>query len=126
VPNKRILFYLALSWTGIIAFFCLIQANDIPSVNLPILNLDKIVHAFFHFVFTSLWFLFFFKQFNKTASLKLLIVAFIFSVFYGITIEVLQEVITLTRNADVFDVSGALIAFGVCYILKRKKLKFNS
>jgi glycopeptide antibiotics resistance protein len=88
------------------------------------------VHAFFHFVFTSLWFLFFFKQFNKTASLKLLIVAFIFSVFYGITIEVLQEVITLTRNADVFDVlanvSGALIAFGVCYILKRKKLKFNS
>lgn len=116
MPNKRILFCLALSWTGVIGFLCLIQANDIPKVKIPILSLDKIVHAFFYFVFTSLWFLFFLKKFNKTAPLKLLILVFILSVFYGIIIEILQGVLTLTRNADVFDVlanvTGALIAFG--------------
>lgn len=125
MPNKRILFCLALSWTGLVAFFCLIQADNIPMMNIPILSLDKIAHAFFHFMFTSLWFLFFLKQFNKIAFLKLLIVAFVLSVFYGITIEVLQGVLTLTRNADVFDVlanvSGALIAFSMFTYFRRRK-----
>ncbi len=122
---KLVLFCLALAWTCIIAFFCLIQASDIPSVNIPISNLDKIVHAFFHFVFSSLWFMFFQKQFKEAKYLRLLIISVLLSVFYGIIIEILQGVLTTTRNADVFDVfanvSGAII-FSLFSLFKKNKI----
>jgi VanZ family protein len=125
---KRLLFCIALAWTCTIAFFCLIQASDIPSVNIPLPNLDKIVHIFFHLVFTILWFLFFLKQFKETNYLKLLIISVLLSVFYGIIIEILQGIVTTTRNADIFDVlanvSGALIALSS--FLYFKKFKLNS
>jgi hypothetical protein len=40
---------------GVVLYLCLVQ-SDKPVVTIE--NLDKVVHAFFHFVFTSLWILF--------------------------------------------------------------------
>jgi VanZ family protein len=123
---KQLLFCIALAWTCTIAFFCLIQASAIPSVDIPIQNLDKIVHIFFHFVFTSLWVLFFLKQFKETNYLKLLIFSVLLSVLYGIIIEILQGVVTTTRNADIFDVlaniAGALMALSNFLYFKKKKV----
>jgi VanZ family protein len=125
VPKKTILF-LALFWTGIIVFLCLIKSSDLPKVKIE--NLDKVVHAFFHFVFTLLWFLFFKKQFISFKISKLLFISILFSLFFGILIEILQEFCTTTRRADVLDVlsnfSGALIAF-ICVKVFNKKNIFD-
>jgi hypothetical protein len=41
---------------GVVLYLCLVQSDKLPVVTIE--NLDKVVHAFFHFVFTSLWILF--------------------------------------------------------------------
>ena len=108
---KRVFLFAALFWTGIILFFCLIQSSDVPKINIE--EFDKVVHAFFHFVFVTLWFLFFNKKLNSANSLKPLAVSCVFSFVFGIIIEILQYY-TATRSADIFDVLantiGALLA----------------
>jgi VanZ family protein len=120
---KNLFFWIAFCWTLVVAYFCLVPSSDIPSVSIP--NLDKLAHAFFHFVFTILWFLFFKKQVKKKNQIKLLVAAVFFSLFFGIGIELLQNRFTTTRNGDIFDVlanfSGAVIAF--CFVLFAQKIK---
>ncbi|WP_342032615.1 VanZ family protein [Flavobacterium keumense] len=122
---KNIFFWIALCWTGVVSFFCLTSSNDIPTVNIP--NLDKFVHAFFYFVFTILWFLFFKKQVKKKNQFKFLVVAVCFSLLFGIGIEILQDKLTTTRSGDCFDVLanliGTIIAFS--FVLFAKQIKKN-
>ena len=110
--RKQLYFWTALIWSGIIAFFCLAQFNNVPLGNVS--NLDKLVHAFFHFVLTTLCFLFLKSRANNVYSLKPLVLSFLFSVFFGIGIEIAQAVLTATRKADIFDVlanvSGATLS----------------
>lgn len=110
-----------------VGFFCLTPSNDIPIVNIP--NLDKLVHAFFYFVFTILWFLFFKNQVKKKNQLKLLVVAALFSIVFGIGIEILQDKLTTTRSGDFFDVlanlMGTTIAFVLVLFAKRIRKKSN-
>lgn len=120
---KKLFFFTALCWTGIIAFLSLVQLNNVPLGNIP--NIDKYVHAFFHFWFTSLWFLFLKKQINNTSSFKPLAISFMLSVFFGITIEILQELCTTTRKAELLDVlanvTGATLAVIVILLLNKNK-----
>lgn len=122
---KNLFFWIAFSWTLVVAYFCLVPSSDIPSVSIP--HLDKLAHSFFHFVFTILWFLFFKKQVKKRNQTKLLVGSVIFSLFFGIVIEVLQVRLTTTRNGDFFDVlanlSGAILAFVFLLIVKQIKKK---
>jgi VanZ family protein len=109
---KRVFLYSALFWTGVILFFCLIKSSDIPKVNIQ--NLDKVIHAFFHFVFVLLWFLFFKKKLKSTNLFKPLTISFVFSIIFGTVIEMLQQFFTSTRSGDSLDVlanlSGAALA----------------
>lgn len=120
---KQIFFYAALFWSGFILFSCLVPSNDIPQFNIP--NLDKVIHSLFHFVFTSLWFLFFKKKLNSSNNFNPLTISFVFSIFFGMTIELMQHFFTLTRKADFFDVlanlSGATMAVITILLLN----KFN-
>lgn len=93
---------MAVFWTGIILFFCLERASDIPQIEIP--HIDKLVHAVFHFGFTSLWFLFFKKQWSDLTISKLLTISFVSSLLFGVAIEFMQQYFTISRNADVFDV----------------------
>lgn len=114
---KLLYLWIALFWTGVIAYFCLTPSNNLPSISIP--YLDKFVHACFHFVFTLFWFLFFKKQLNSPNFIKPLRLSFVLSVFFGVGIEILQELCTTTRKGDVIDVlanmTGATLA--VCVIL---------
>jgi VanZ family protein len=109
---KKIFLATALFWTGVILYFCLEDAKDIPQVSIP--YIDKVIHAVFHFVFTTLWFLYFKKKLNSSNSFKPLAFSFAFSFFFGISIELMQAFFTTTRSADVLDVlanvSGATLA----------------
>nr|WP_262894778.1 VanZ family protein [Flavobacterium agrisoli] len=73
-----------------------------PSITLP--YVDKMVHIAFHFGFTTVWFLYFRKQFESPNTYKSLLMAFVFSVFFGIMIELIQGLYTATRAQDVTDI----------------------
>ncbi len=76
--------------------------------------MDKVIHAFFHFVFVLLWFLFFKKKLKSTNLFKPLTISFVFSIIFGTVIEMLQQFFTSTRSGDSLDVlanlSGAALA----------------
>jgi len=117
---KYLLFLVALLWTGIVAYFCLVQSSDLPVVEIP--NLDKYIHFFFHFVLTFVWFLFFSKQLKFQKVLKPILFSVVLSFVFGIVIEILQELVTTTRHADVLDVLAnltgvtlAVFAVLLCY-----------
>lgn len=93
---------MALFWTAVILFFCLEKASNIPVLAIP--NIDKVIHAVFHFGFTSLWFLYIKKAWNNTNDFRLLVISFIGSFVFGVAIEFMQQYFTDTRSADVFDV----------------------
>ena len=82
--------------------------------NVP--HFDKLVHAFFHFVLTSFCFLFLKSCVIDANRFKPLIISFLFSVLFGLGIEIAQELLTETRHADILDflanVSGATLAVG--------------
>lgn len=110
--RKNFFLFSALFWTGVILFFCLVKSNELPQVEIP--NLDKAVHFFFHFVFTVLWFLFLKKKLKTSSNFRPLVIAFVFSFFFGIAIELMQQFFTDTRSADLIDelanLSGAICA----------------
>jgi len=113
VPKQLLLIW-AIICSGIITYFCLTDSSNIPAVSFP--SIDKIVHFCFHFGFTISWILFFKKELKgKDAdAYKAYLISFIFSVFFGITIEILQSALTVTRASDVTDVLanalGAVVA----------------
>lgn len=119
--GKQIYFLAALFWTGIIAFSCLVQFSAVPFQGVS--NLDKLVHVFFHFIFTILWFLYFQKQLKGRDKTRLLLFSFLFSVFFGISIEILQKYFTTTRNGDFLDVLansiGAITAVLAIIIIRK-------
>jgi VanZ family protein len=118
---KFLLFIIALFWTGIVVYFCLAESNEIPTIEIP--NLDKCVHTFFHFVFTLVWFLFLRKQIQRNNVIKPLFYSFLFSLFFGIGIEFMQQLYTTTRSGDFFDfvanAIGAILALFTVVLCNR-------
>nr|WP_294782399.1 VanZ family protein [uncultured Flavobacterium sp.] len=121
---KQFLLIWAIICSGIITYFCLTDSSNIPAVNIP--SIDKIVHFCFHFGFTISWILFFKKELTGKGAedFKAYLISFIFSVFFGITIEILQGALTTTRAADVTDILanalGAVIAVFTAIALKKQ------
>jgi VanZ family protein len=99
---KQLYFWAAVLWTGIVFTLSLIQSNSLPVIN--IVNLDKYIHALFHYVFTALWFLFLISHTQNKRIVVPLTIAFTLSVFFGTAIEVLQGLYTTTRKEDILDV----------------------
>lgn len=70
-----------------------------------------------------LWFSYLKKKLNSLNNFKPLVLAFVFSFVFGISIEVMQEILTTTRSADTYDilsnVSGSLLAVITMGLLNR-------
>ncbi|HEY6143332.1 MAG TPA: VanZ family protein [Flavobacterium sp.] len=118
---KKLFLYAALFWTGLILFFCLINANKLKDVTIP--NFDKVIHVFLHFVFTALWFLFFKKKLDSSDGFRAMVISIVFSFFFGILIELLQQYFTTTRSGDILDIVanlfGAILAITSIVLLKK-------
>ncbi|MDN3676109.1 VanZ family protein [Flavobacterium paronense] len=115
---KKAILSLAIGWTILIAILCLVKFNDLPSFGVS--DADKYVHFTFHFVFTTLWG---FYLWGNERALSKIVRLVIISLCYGILIEFLQETVTTTRHADIFDVlanlTGALFALGLFVLFKK-------
>ena len=122
--SERNLFILALFWTIAITIASLVSLSNMPRVN--VLGKDKTVHFLFYFVLTLTWNFALQKKY-KNWALKYIIVFVVIG--YGIVIEVLQEVLTKTRQADIYDViansAGTLVALIVIFWLKNKTFEKN-
>ena len=109
--HKTTILWLAIIWIAIVTYFCLASFNELPKIEVN--NFDKFGHITFHFGITFLWFLVF-KFYSLNENKKALRKAFLFSFFYGITIEIFQDQFTTTRSGDALDVlantSGSLLA----------------
>lgn len=121
VPNK-IYIWLAVLWTLIIVVLCLESADDLPKVK--IYGFDKIAHVIIHLVFTFLWFMSLMSL--KLKFKKAIFFAFLFSVAFGISIEILQQLLTTTRKADILDVLANITGgfLTVWLVFNLKKLNF--
>ena len=115
---------LAVSWTILIAVLCLVKFTDFPSYGVS--GADKYVHFTLHFVFTLLWGFYFWLKLDEIIIPKIARVVLL-SLCYGIVIEILQEIATNTRHADIFDVlansAGATIALLFFVLIKKRKFK---
>lgn len=121
--HKTFWFLTALGWTIFVAFTCLINSKDLPSIGIEVIGIDKIIHFLFHFIFTLLWSIYYFSK-EKKVTIKRVTTVVIVSLLFGIVIEWLQASFTVTRQADVLDVifnSGGAISSGliVYYTLKK-------
>jgi VanZ family protein len=119
--RKQVYLYSALFWSGLILYLCLKNANEIKQIEIP--NFDKLIHVIIHFVFTSLWFMYFKKRWFAVSNLRLLTFSVLCSFVFGIAIELMQQYFTTTRTADVFDILanlfGAFLAVLSIILLNR-------
>ena len=117
---KKLVIIVTFCYTLSIAIFSLISSAKLPKLGT---NWDdKIFLAFAYLLLVVLWY--FAGHYLKFA--RPLLVATLFSIIYGIIIEVLQEQFTIARQLDVFDIFancvGVLIAtLGI--VLKKLILK---
>jgi len=121
---KKVIFSVAIGWTALIGFLCLVKLSNLPSLGVS--GADKYVHFTFHFVFTILWGYYSWLNQNDIDFKKIRFII-ISSICYGILIEMLQEVFTTTRHADIFDVlanlTGAIMALFIFFLIKKYKSK---
>ena len=117
--SERNFLLLAIIWTVLITVASLVSSSAIPKVNL--LWNDKIVHFLFYFFFVVFWSFALHKNFYLK---KYSFIIVVFAIVYGIIIEVLQELLTTTREPDLYDVFanalGAIIGYLGFYCVKYK------
>jgi len=95
VKIKKNLF-LALSYSIFIIFVSLIKIKS----ETDIIHLDKITHSVIYFFFCILWYYPIRELFKETV----LICLFLFSIIYGVLIELLQCNLTSYRNFEFEDI----------------------
>lgn len=117
--SERKFLFLAITWTVFVAVASLVSFNSVPKVK--VVGSDKVVHFLFYLVFVIFWSLAK-KQSYFKINYSLLIV--IIAIVFGIIIEILQGVLTKTRQADFYDVVanslGAIVGYVGLYCVKNK------
>ena len=121
---KKLIFIATLLYTSALALVCLIRLNNLPDVGVSFG--DKIFHFLAYALLMLLWFSTFLYN-VKLKPNKAIISAFLFSVIFGIIIEVLQGTVTDFRSLDVYDVVantlGALLTAVTLWLKKTLHVK---
>lgn len=109
-------------YTVLITVALLAPIVDPPKTEIPFA--DKIVHIVINAGLFIIWSWCALTRTSKVSVKKSLCVLFVYTLFYGILIEVLQEYFVPTRSADVFDVVANIfgLVLGAFVIKVSKKL----
>ena len=112
---KRLLegnaYTIAVFFTLFITFISLVSLKGMTQIKME--NSDKLGHFLAYFLLSLSWFSALKNKFNNNLIIILLI-------SYGIIIEVLQEVLTVHRQADFKDVLANSIGVILAYLLYQK------
>lgn len=109
----------ALVYSSILIYVSLIRLKNVPDIGVEFG--DKIFHFLAYCVLTFLWFSAFSYNFYFKRN-KAIIYSAIFSITFGIIIEVLQDTMTSYRSLDVFDIianTSGVILVVLLLILKK-------
>lgn len=116
---ERKFFWLALIWTFVITVASLVSVNSFSKIKS--VGNDKIVHFLFYLFFVILWGL---VKRQNDSNRKYYLFVFLVAMSYGLIIEVLQEILTNTRQADFYDflanTMGAFVGLIVLLCYKNK------
>lgn len=122
--ERKFLAILALLYTGLITWASLARIIINP-INFNIKGSDKIAHFLAYFIFTLVWFMFwFFSKKSTTKFSKHLVKASVICFCYGLLMEVLQGLLTTYRSSEWFDVlantSGIIFAVIILKLIENK------
>ncbi len=84
-----------------ISFLSPINGSPIFKLYIP---LDKLIHIIIYLLLSFLWISYFYKANNYNKVFLPIILVIILCFFYGIIIEMIQELFIPLREADIFDV----------------------
>lgn len=119
--KAKALLLFAVLYTAILTYGSLANSQDLPSVSLK--TSDKALHFIGYFVFFIFWFFYLFIR-NKTTLKNIFLKIFIAGTLFGIIIEILQTVVTTSRQADIYDIIancfGLFIAALLLYVFRKK------
>lgn len=118
---KNLSVLLSILYTLTLTALSLIKINDVVS-EIPAFN-DKVTHGIAHFIFVIVWFVVFYYKYRYAYN-KAISRAALFSISYGILIELLQGWITISRQSDFNDVFANTLGmvFAVLFLMSIKKM----
>jgi VanZ family protein len=120
---KHFFLFVALAWTSLMLYVCLMKASSVPSINIE--GIDKIVHILLHLFFTFFWGITLVKSGKWSSFSKVMYVSFLLSLVVGLLIEFIQGYFTTSRSADITDVLanifGSLFAIALLCQFKEKR-----
>jgi VanZ family protein len=87
--------------------------------------LDKLVHLAIYFIFTLVWFVYFYKATMGKRIVKSLVKASFFAFCAGVSIEILQKLLTKNRSADLNDILANSIGIAIAAVLLYQLQKYN-
>ena len=117
---KKNILPLAVVYSIALAILCLISFSKFPKIKVS--NADKIFHSSAYIVLAGIWYYAFFYHFKKGQKASIINSVFL-SFTFGMIIEVLQEVFTTTRQADILDVLAntlGIMVFVVFILIKNR------
>lgn len=121
---KKYAFKLAVFYTVILGALSLIKIPSITKTSIS--HSDKILHFIAYALLTLLWYIALSAKQKKKIK-NAIYHAALFSVVFGIIIEVLQNVITKTRVADYYDVlanfSGVVLTVVLVLVYLKTEVK---
>ncbi len=124
LADKPLLF-IAILYSCFISFLFFIPSQNLPNVHFS--ALDKIVHILIYFILVNLWMLYLYIRNGFQFKNKWGLILLLSVLLYGIIIEILQGLLTISRSADIFDVVANLIgSFIGIYFFKSIKNKFKA
>ena len=107
LESKQLL-VVCILYSVFITIIFLLPTKEIPKLFDAFIPIDKLVHVFIFLVLTFLWLLYVNSVLNHTKPIVLLFIL-VASLFYGILIEVIQELYVSSRGAEVLDVIADLL-----------------
>jgi VanZ family protein len=120
--NKRALLILTICYTLVIAILSLMNIKSLPKLGS---NFDdKIFHALAYGLLVLLWY---FTLYRLKIAKPIFITA-LFSIIYGIILEVLQGQLTIVRSMDILDVLANCIGVAIAslfIIIRNRRIVKN-
>jgi len=126
--GHKILFVLVVLSTGMITWVSLAKISN--PIDLDIKGSDKIAHAIVYFMFTNVWFFFFFfSDRNRMNFIQSITRASIVCFVYGALMETLQYFLTSYRSFEWNDMlantSGIIFAALLLKVFENKLISFK-
>ena len=121
ILELKFLLLIGVFYTIFITIAFLLPGSELPKVRF--LN-DKIIHITLYIILSFIWLLFYFVFQKNQINLKNIIVVLVVCLIYGIIIELIQQLLIASRQADILDVFantlGTLIGTLVFWNVKNR------